>query len=258
MGYQAVRPAPHHEYLPILNTAIKSNEDYQHEFRWHLPNEHRPAGRPAKKSPLYPMLKEKSAEFGVVNGWERTSFYKPSPDFVESYGYAFQNWHDVVGEEINALCRSVGIAELSGFNHYRISGSDVQVWLSGLMCSRISSKIGKASLCYFLTPKRNISGEATVVPLSDGEIFYGSAATAEYHDMDCLHEQLPESSDIKIESYTKTHTMFVIAGPQTRELLASVSPRTRWSPQEFPWLTAQQVFIGHIQAMAIVISYSGE
>lgn len=40
-------------------TALKSIEDYQHEFRWHLPHEHRPAGRPAKASPLYPLLKSK-------------------------------------------------------------------------------------------------------------------------------------------------------------------------------------------------------
>ncbi len=239
-------------------TAIKSIEDYQHEFRWHLPHEHRPAGRPAKTSPLYPTLKEKGAEFGVVNGWERTSFYKPSPDFVESHGYEFQNWHDVVGGEIDALSRSVGIAELSGFNHFRIRGTDALAWLSGLSCSRVSNKVGKASLCYFLTPKGNISGEATIVPLPNGEIFYGSAATAEYHDMDCLREQLPADSDIKIESYTNTHTMLVIAGPKTRTLLATVSPRTQWSQQEFPWLTAQQVFIGHVSALAIALSYSGE
>ena len=56
--------------------AIKSIEDYQHEFRWHLPHEHRPAGRPAKASPLYPVLKANGAAFTVVNGWERASFYK--------------------------------------------------------------------------------------------------------------------------------------------------------------------------------------
>jgi len=29
-------------------TALKSIDEYQHEFRWHLSHEHRPAGRPAK------------------------------------------------------------------------------------------------------------------------------------------------------------------------------------------------------------------
>jgi len=239
-------------------TALKSIEDYQHEFRWHLPHEHRPAGRPAKTSPLYPVLKARGAVFGVVNGWERTNFYKPTPDFVESHGYRFQNWHDLVGAEIEALTESIGLAELSGFNHYRISGTDALDWLSSLTCSPVSSKVGKASLCYFLTDHGNIVGEATIVPLPGGDIFYGSAATAEYHDMDWLTEHLSAGSDIRIESHTNTHTMLVIAGPKSRELLAAVSPRTNWEQSDFPWLSAQSCFIGHVEALAIAISYSGE
>ena len=239
-------------------TALKSIEDYQHEFRWHLPHEHRSAGRPAKASPLYPVLKDKGAEFGVVNGWERTEFYKPNADFVPTHGYAFQNWHSVVGNEIEALRTNVGLAELSGFNHYRISGTGALEWLSGLTCSKVSIKTGKASLCYFLTPKGNISGEATVVPLPGGDIFYGFAAAAQYHDMDWLNERLPAGSDIRIESRTNTHTMMVLAGLKTRDLLAAVSPRTKWGQSDFPWLTAQRVFIGHVEALAIAISYSGD
>ena len=239
-------------------TALKSIEDYQHEFRWHLPHEHRPAGRPAKASPLYPVLKALGAEFGVVNGWERTNFYKPDPDFVESHGYALQNWHDVVGAEIETLTRNVGLAELSGFNHYRISGKGALDWFGSLTCSPVSNKMGKTNLCYFLTDKGNVAGEGTIVPLPNGDIFYGSAATAEYHDMDWLTERLPVESDICIESHTNTHTMLVVAGPKTRDLLAAVSPRTKWGQTEFRWLSAQTCFIGHVEALAIAISYSGE
>jgi dimethylglycine dehydrogenase len=239
-------------------TALKSIEDYQNEFRWHLPHEHRPAARPAKASPLYPVLKASGAAFGVVNGWERVNFYKPDADFIESHGYRFQNWHEPVAKEINALTTSVGMAELSGFNHYRISGTNALEWLDSLTCSSVSYTTGKASLCYFLTDKGNLSGEATIVPLANGDIFYGSAATAEYHDMDWLRERIPHDSDIRIESHTNTHTMLLVAGPGTRDLLAAVSPRTRWQQSKFPWLTAQRCFIGHVEALAIAISYSGE
>ena len=239
-------------------TVLKSIEDYRHEFRWHLPHEHRPAARPAKASPLYPVLKARAAAFGVVNGWERVNFYKPDPGFVETHGYGFANWHDAVGVEVESLTTNVGLAELSGFNHYRFSGTDALHWLSSLTCSRVSTKTGKANLCYFLNNKGNIDIEATIVPLPDGDIFYGSAAAAEYHDMDWLSEQLPQDSDISIRSYTNTHTMLVIAGPRSRELLANVSARTKWCQSDFPWFTAQFCCIGHIEVLAICISYSGE
>ena len=245
-------------YATTEYTALKAIEDYRNEFRWHLPHEHRPAGRPAKASPLYPVLQANGAAFGVVNGWERASFYKPDPAFVESHGYRFQNWHDVVGAEVRALTKNVGLAELSGFNHYHVNGPGALDWLSSLTCSPVSSNPGKASLCYFLTPTGNIAGEATIVPLAGEEVFYGSAATAEYHDMDWLTENLPQGSDIRIESRTNTHTMLVLAGPKARDLLASISPRTDWSQRAFPWLSAQRVFVGHVEALAIAISYSGE
>ena len=239
-------------------TALKAIEDYQCEFQWLMPHEHRPAGRPAKTSPLYPLLKAKGAEFGVVNGWERVEFYKPNEDFIANHTYGFSNWHDVVREEVMSLTKNVGLAELSGFNHYEISGSGAMTWLDSLTCSRLSKTIGKVSLCYFLTDKGNISGEATVIPLPSGKVFYGSAATAEYHDMDWLQERIPEGADIHIESHTNTHTMLVLAGPKARNLLSSVSPRTTWSQEDFPWLSGKTCYIGHVEAFAIAISYSGE
>ena len=43
-------------------TALKAIEDYQNEFRFHFPNEHRPAGRMAKTTPLTPVLAAEGAE----------------------------------------------------------------------------------------------------------------------------------------------------------------------------------------------------
>ena len=59
-------------------TALKAIEDYQNEFRFHLPHEHRPAGRPIKTTPLTPLLAAKGAGFTTVNRWERADYYKPA------------------------------------------------------------------------------------------------------------------------------------------------------------------------------------
>ena len=44
----------HHANVEL--TALKAIEDYQNEFRFHFPNEHRPAGRSAKTTSLTPVL----------------------------------------------------------------------------------------------------------------------------------------------------------------------------------------------------------
>jgi dimethylglycine dehydrogenase len=239
-------------------TALKAIEDYRNEFRFHLPHEHRPAGRPAKTTPLYATLRDAGAEFGVVSGWERATFYKPSPDFRERHSFRFDNTFDVVATEVAAVRDGVGIMEISGFNRFEISGTGVHDWLDGLSCSRIARKPGRVSLCYFLSEHGNVRAEATVANLGPDRLWYGSAAAAEYHDMDWLSERLPADGSIRIRSLTASHTILVIAGPHSRALLRRVAPRTDFSSEAFPWLSVREVRIGHYPAIAMSVSFSGE
>ena len=103
-----------------------------------------------------------------------------------------------------------------------------------------------------------MKGEATVANLDEDRVWYGSAAAAEYHDMDWLRERLPEDGSIGIECLTNSHTILVIAGPKARVVLSEAAPRTDWSKDAFPCLSLQKVFIGHAEAIAMSVSFSGE
>lgn len=238
--------------------ALKAIEDYQHEFQWHMPHEHRPAGRPAKATALYQVFKDRGAEFTVVNGWERVSFFKPSPDFIENHSYAFANWHEVVKKEIDSLTGNAGLVEISGFNRYEISGDGIAEWLDSLMCTTVPIENGQIKLAYFLTKGGFLLGDATLTRLGKDRYWYCSAAAAEYHDMDWLSERLPKNGPIKIKSLTNDYTTLVIAGPKSRSLLEAVSPRKDWSKEGFPWMSARHCLIGHIEATVFFVSFSGE
>ena len=237
---------------------MKAIEDYQHEFQWHLPHEHRPAGRPLRTTPLYPLLQQQGACFGVVNGWERVSFFKPSADFIEDHGYRFNNWHDVVMQEVESLCRGVGILELSGFNRYSITGPGALDWFDSLSCSKVPGRKGKVSLNYFLNEAGNITGESTLALLDDNHLWYGSAAASERHDWDWLHERLPTNGSIRIESLTSDYSTLVIAGPRSRQLIEAASPRNDWSSTGFPLMSVRQCLLGHFEAVVMSVSYCGE
>ena len=239
-------------------TALKAVEDYQNEFRFHMPHEWRPAGRPAKTTPIYLALKAEGASFGVVNGWERAAFYKPSAEFEAEHSFRFDNTFDVVGAEVRAVHERVGLMEVNGFNRIEISGRNLHDWLDGITCSTVPRKPGKVGLCYLLNDLGNIKGEATLANVGDDRVWFGSAAAAEYHDMDWLRARLPEDGSIRLESLTNSHTILVVAGPRSRELMQRVAPRSDWSKQGFPWLTCKQVFIGHHEALAMSVSFSGE
>ncbi len=238
-------------------TALKSIEDYQNEFRFHLPHEHRPAGRPMKTTPLTPILAAEGAEFGVVNGWERVAYIKPTADFHETHGFKFNEAFDVVASEIKTVQTGVGLTEVNGFNRFEIAGDGAKEWLDTIFCGSVKRKSGRVALGYMLNHFGNIKGEATLAYLDDRKIWYGSAAASEYHDMDWLKKHLPKDGSVSIKSLTNEHTILVIAGPKSRDLLSAVS-RDGWSAEAFPWLSVCRAFIGIAPAVVMSVSFSGE
>lgn len=245
-------------YATMAYTAKKAIEDYQNEFRFHMPHEHRPAGRPSRTTPLTPLLADGGAEFAVVNGWERAAYFKPSSDFKPDHSFGWANWQPVVGREIEAVRSGVGIMEVNGFNRIEVSGPAAVSWLDGLMCGRTPKSMGKVGLCYFLTEKGHVLGEATLANLDQQTVWWGSAAAAELHDWDWLSSRLPSDGSVKLRSLTASYTILVVAGPKSGDVLAAAAPETDWSREAFPWLRVMRVKIGSVDAVAMSVSFSGE
>ena len=239
------------------HTALKAIEDYQNEFRFHLPHEHRPAARSAKTTPLTPILAAQGAEFGVVNGWERVAYIRPSADFKETHGFRYNETFDVVAEEVKAVQTSVGLTEVNGFNRFEITGAGALDWMETMFCSKITRKQGRVALGYLLNHHGNIKGEATIAHLGNDTFWYGSAAASEYHDMDWLTLHMPSDGSVSIRSLTNEHTILVVAGPKARDVLTEVA-RGDWSAKAFPWLSVKPATIGIASAIVMSVSFSGE
>ena len=243
-------------------TALKSIEDYQNEFRFHFPHEHRPAGRNAKTTPLTPILAAEGAEFTVVNGWERVDYIKPTPEFHPSLSFNFDEAFDVVASEVANVAENVGLAEVNGFNRIEITGNDRHSFLERMMCGTVTKRDGRVGLGYLLNDLGCVKGEATVanLPASDRgpeRVWYGSAAASEYHDMDWLNAHLRAGEDVQLRSLTNDQTILVLAGPKAR-LVLSACARGDWSATAFRWLSVRECSIGFAPATVLGVSFSGE
>ena len=243
-------------------TSLKAIEDYQNEFRFHFPHEHRPAGRPAKTTPLTPILAAEGAEFTVVNGWERIDYVKPDPDFHPSLTFNFDETFDLVANEVRNVQERVGLSEVNGFNRFEITGNDRHAFLDRMMCGHVTRRAGRVGLGYLLNHHGMVKGEATItnLPASDRgpeRVWYGSAAAAEFHDMDWLAAHLQPEEDVQIRSLTNDQTILVLAGPRARDVLSSAA-RGNWSKEAFPWLRARECFVGIAPATVLAVSFSGE
>ena len=243
-------------------TAKKAVEDYQNEFRFHFPHEHRPAGRPMKTTPLTATLAAEGASFSEINGWERVDYIKPAPEFTETLGFRFNEVHEVVAEEVQAVHTGVGLAEISGFNRFEISGPDAQNFLDRMICGKLVRRSGKVGLGYLLNNQGMLKAEATIanIPSTTKEpdrIWYGSAAAAEYHDMDWLSQAVRADEDVQIQSLTNDWTTLVLAGPKSRKVLAAVTDAD-WTAETFPWLSVREANIADAPAVVMSVSFSGE
>ena len=246
------------QYANTEHTCLKAIEDYQNEFHYHLPHEHRPASRLARTTPLYSVLDNIGAVWGTVNGWERALFFKPAdqPDFNDQHSYRFTPTKEIVAREVEALTKHVGIMEVSGFNRFEITGEGATAFLDQLVCGKLPSKVGKVGLCYLLNDHGHVLSEATVAKLGDEHYWYGSAAAAEWHDRDWLNSTKPDT--VSLKEMAASHTILVVAGPEARNLLQSLSPRSDWSKQAFPWMSVREMNLGHASVTAMSVSFSGE
>ena len=244
------------QYANTEHTALKVVEDYQREFHYHMPHEFRPAARLARTTPIYAVLDRMNCAWGTVNGWERALFFKSSADFVDQHSYRFTPTQDIVAREVEGIVNGVGLMEVSGFNRFEIAGPGAGKFLDRMICGRVPKLKGKVGLGYLLTERGNVLSEATVVRLDENRYWYGSAAASEWHDRDWLKKFMPR--DLTLTEMMASHTLLVIAGPRSRELLQSVSPRCDWSRDAFQWLHAKSMFIGHVEVVAMSVSFSGE
>ncbi|MGB3409268.1 MAG: glycine cleavage T C-terminal barrel domain-containing protein, partial [Jannaschia sp.] len=243
-------------------TALKAVEDYQNEFRFHFPHEHRPAGRPMKTTPLTAVLFAEGAEMGVINGWERVDYIKPTPDFHETPGFRFNEVQAVVASEVQAIATGVGLTEVSGFNRFELTGADVHAFLDRMVCGVVPRKAGRVGLAYLLNHDGHLKAEATLANLPAStrgpqRVWYGSAAASEYHDMDWLRAHLRADEDVSIRSLTNAQTILVLAGPKARDVL-SAAARGDWSREAFPWLSVREAYVGIAPVSVLGVSFSGE
>ncbi len=241
-------------------TAKMAIQDYQNEFRFHFPNEHRPAARHARTTPITPVLAAKGAHFAPINGWERAEFFAPGLHTTPSY--RFDESFDAVREEVKAVQSAVGLAEVNGFNRIEITGADRHTFLDRLSCSRVPKRDGRLGLGYLLNAHGMVKAEATFanLPASDrgpARVWYGSAAASERHDMDWLEKHRQPGEDVQFRSLTDSHAILLLAGPKARAVLSEVV-RGDVSAKAFPWLSLRETFVGIAPATVMSVSFSGE
>ena len=244
-------------YADEAYASTKAVEEYRREFVFDHPDEHRPAGRNAKTTPLTEVLREAGAEFGVINGWERSLYFHPMgpDDFEHVPAFRFSTFHDQVGREARAVRDNVGVVEISGFTRFLVDGDGSVEWFDGLTAGRIPA-VGRSSLAYVSDERGRFLSEFTMSRLTETSFWLTSAAAAEWHDLDVLTDANPPST-VTITNLTHDHNAVMVAGPNARTVLARITDQPL-DNGSFPWLGVRTIEIAGHEVVALRVSFTGE
>ena len=233
----------------------RARESFGLQFGIHYPFEERPAGRPRRTSGLHQALLARGAVMGCVNGWERPNYFGDAP---QSLRFGTPDWHEQVVAESLRVHRGAGLADLSAFSKFTVSGADADRFIAVLGVQRAPSADMAIRLLHVLSPAGGIVSEFVVTRLGANRYYLSSAAAAERHDHDLLRS-LSETGgcDVRVENLTTANGVLAIMGPQSRALLETVFG----CRLQAPWMHAEYVHPGAVpgcEVLALRLSYIGE
>ena len=237
-------------------TRAKAIDDYHHMFVTHLPNEERFEGRPVRTSPLQSALAASGCVFTEAGGFERPKWFSPDGR-IETLGFRRSNTFDLVGQECRTVAERVGIADLTSFAKYEVSGRDAVRFIDRVLANRLPRRDGGIGLTHLLTERGRIETEFSITRLDGDRYYLVSSIVAEQRDRDRLERLVAKNEAVKIGNVTERYGVLVVAGPRSRDVLQPLADCDLGSTA-FPWLTARETSIAGVKLRALRVNYVGE
>ncbi len=255
----AMDVARYGDWATMAYTNAKVRENYSRRFSIRFPNEELPAGRPLKTTPVYDLLKQEGAQFGVAYGLEVPLWYAPA-GVKDEFSWRRSSDFEHVGREVKGVRDSVGLSEISSFAKYRVVGQGAEAWLDRLLACKLP-KPGRMTLAPMLKEDGKLIGDFSLANLArDGkppEWFLAGSGVAEQFHMRWFEKHLPDDGSVAIEALGLRRVGLAIAGPNARNVLEKVT-RADVSNAAFPFMAIRSIDIGMAPCLVGRVSYTGD
>jgi dimethylglycine dehydrogenase len=250
-------PRRYGDYATKSYVVAKAIELYQNEYAIAYPVEERPAGRPARTTPLHDRLKARGAIFCARGGWERAAYFSDIAALQRpSFRRAQTAYFEPVALECAAVRENAGLFDCGGFTKHLVEGAGAAAMLDRLVCGRLPAP-GRVMLTWALNAGGGILSEFTITRLAPEKFMLMSAASAERHDRDLLEAALPRDGSARLEDVSARVGSLIVAGPRARDILTAIAEEDV-SNAAFPWMAMRMLTIGFARVMALRVSYVGE
>ena len=243
------------DWTTMAYTNAKVRENYSRRFQIRFPNEELPAARMLRTSPLHDRLEAAGAVMGVSAGMETALWYAPEGvEDVLSFHRSTDFEH--VGAECRAVRESVGLADISMFAKYEVTGEGARGWLDRMLAGRLPEP-GRMALTPMLDRRGKLIGDFTTANLGGERYFLvGSGAAEEYH-MRWFTDHVPQQEDAQITSLGLGLTGLSIAGPKARAVLEELVTEDV-SSKAFRFFDIREMAVGTAPCRVGRVSFTGD
>ncbi|MCH9780103.1 MAG: FAD-dependent oxidoreductase [Alphaproteobacteria bacterium] len=230
----------------------KAHENYRRRFRVGFPNEQLPDGRPLLTTPVYDLMAQHHAVFGVSYGMESPIWFADSAENAhENWGFGRTNAFDYIVREAKAVRENAGLIEISGYSKYLVSGADAHAFLDEVFASNLPAQ-GKVKLAPMVNHVGKLVGDLSIANLGGGKyLIIGSGA------MQAIHLRWFDAhrgdKAVTIDNLTLSHPGFSIAGPRAKQIMETL---TAEAPTQF--MSVGQVDLGKVPSIVLRVSFTGE
>jgi len=250
-------PLRYSNWTTMDYAVTKTRESYGFNNAVGYPNEERFAGRPTNRPrPIYDKLVEAGAHMGFNAGWEVPLWYA-APGEKTEYKPSFTkaNWQLEQEREYNILTQKVGVADLSPFGKFMLTGPDARKFLDRTVAGFVP-KVGRTGLGHMLTTTGKVYAELTITGMDDGKYLIVTGGGSEFHDLRRLHQIAREEKfDVELENITEEFGTLTVAGPMSGALMERISDQDL---NNWKFMDAKHGKVGGVDCLGIRISYTGE
>ncbi len=249
---------PHARTRPYLHRRVERQFIEVYDIIHPLQQIENPRG--LRVSPMHERLVAQGGVFFESNGWERAQWFDanaaldPSPAPARS-GWPARHWSPISGAEHRQVRAAAGLFDLTPFAKFEVSGPDALAYLQRLCANDVDKPIGSIVYTALLTEKGGIRCDLTVTRLGADRFWIVSGGGTRPLDYAWLRRHL--TGHVQLQDVSSAHAAIGLWGPAARAIAQSISG-DNLSDAAFPYLTAREIALGYVPALALRISYVGE
>ncbi len=226
-------------------------------YAMHWPHREYESARGIKKSPIHDRLDRANAVFGSMAGWERPNWYaRESQERRYEYSFGKQNWFENAGDECRATRKAVALYDQTSFVKFDVRGPDAAAGLNWMSGNDVAGESGRVVYTQWLNERGGIEQDLTVTRLAEDHFMVVSGSGAPTRDASHLRRSLA-GMDVEVRDITEKMTMFGIMGPNSRDLLSTLSDADL-SSDGFPFGAARRIVVSGHEVLALRVTYVGE